>query len=57
MSNGPDLSRFLAAQKADYAWALAEIRGGQKRTDWMWYILPQLAGLGLQFHRSILRHQ
>lgn len=41
-----DLARFLSAQAADFERALAEIRGGQKRTHWMWYIFPQLAGLG-----------
>ena len=41
-----DLSRFLAAQADDFDQALAEIRGGRKRTHWMWYIFPQIAGLG-----------
>ncbi|MCV6586693.1 MAG: DUF1810 domain-containing protein [Marinibacterium sp.] len=40
------LERFLAAQEADYAIALAEIGQGRKRSHWMWYIFPQLAGLG-----------
>ena len=40
-----NLSRFLQAQEDDYARALAEIRSGQKRTHWMWYIFPQLDGL------------
>jgi uncharacterized protein (DUF1810 family) len=40
------LSRFLAAQDTDYEHALAEIRGGRKRTHWTWYIFPQLDGLG-----------
>jgi uncharacterized protein (DUF1810 family) len=41
-----DLSRFLQAQEQDYAQALSEIRRGQKRSHWMWYIFPQFAGLG-----------
>jgi len=41
-----DLSRFIWAQEDDYRRALAEIHGGRKRTHWMWYIFPQLAGLG-----------
>jgi uncharacterized protein (DUF1810 family) len=40
-----DLDRFLQAQVGDYERALAEVRGGQKRTHWMWYIFPQLDGL------------
>lgn len=41
-----DLNRFVQAQEHDYARALAEIRVGHKRTHWMWYIFPQLDGLG-----------
>ena len=41
-----DLSRFLKAQEYDYAQALKEIRAGRKRSHWMWYIFPQLQGLG-----------
>lgn len=40
------LSRFLQAQKDSYDVALAELRVGRKRTHWMWYIFPQLRGLG-----------
>ena len=40
------LQRFLDAQATDYAPALAEITAGRKRSHWMWYIFPQLAGLG-----------
>ena len=47
MDDESDLSRFLPAQDRDYAQALAEIRRGQKRTHWMWYIFPQLDGLGV----------
>src|SRR3954468_12248130 len=41
-----DLSRFVEAQRSTYEQALAELRSGRKRTHWMWYIFPQLAGLG-----------
>jgi uncharacterized protein (DUF1810 family) len=41
-----DLTRFLTAQERDYATALQEIKGGRKRSHWMWYIFPQIAGLG-----------
>ena len=41
-----DLDRFLEAQESDYARALAEIKSGRKRSHWMWYIFPQIAGLG-----------
>ena len=41
-----DLQRFLDAQATDYAPALAEMRAGRKRSHWMWYIFPQVQGLG-----------
>ena len=40
------LDRFIAAQASVYATALAEIRRGAKRSHWMWFIFPQIAGLG-----------
>ena len=40
------LQRFKDAQKRDYRQALAEIRAGQKRSHWIWYVFPQLQGLG-----------
>ena len=40
------LARFVEAQANSYAAALAEIRAGAKRTHWMWFIFPQLRGLG-----------
>lgn len=40
------LDRFVAAQAADYSIALAELTAGRKRSHWMWYIFPQIAGLG-----------
>ena len=41
-----NLNRFISAQERDYPVALAEIRAGRKRSHWMWYIFPQLRGLG-----------
>lgn len=40
------LERFIEAQKKDYKTALEEVRSGQKQTHWIWYIFPQLYGLG-----------
>jgi len=41
-----DLNRFIEAQQEDYDIALREIKEGRKRSHWMWYIFPQLNGLG-----------
>jgi uncharacterized protein (DUF1810 family) len=41
-----DLKRFLSAQEGVYERALAELKGGQKRTHWIWFIFPQIDGLG-----------
>jgi uncharacterized protein (DUF1810 family) len=41
-----NLARFVEAQSRDYETALGEIRAGRKRSHWIWYILPQLSGLG-----------
>ena len=41
-----DLQRFKDAQKMDFDIALAEIQNGRKRSHWMWYIFPQIHGLG-----------
>jgi uncharacterized protein (DUF1810 family) len=46
MSNNYNLERFIDAQRTDYAIALSEIKGGRKESHWMWYIFPQLLGLG-----------
>jgi len=40
------LGRFLEAQSGIYQTALAELRAGAKRSHWMWFIFPQLRGLG-----------
>ena len=41
-----DLERFISAQAAIYGGVLAELRSGRKRTHWMWFIFPQIEGLG-----------
>jgi uncharacterized protein (DUF1810 family) len=47
MSSTPDnLERFVHAQTSAYTAALSELRSGQKQSHWIWYIFPQVAGLG-----------
>jgi uncharacterized protein (DUF1810 family) len=47
MADDPfDLARFVEAQEDVYVRALAEVRAGRKRSHWMWYVFPQVAGLG-----------
>jgi uncharacterized protein (DUF1810 family) len=46
MSDPYDLERFVSAQRQTFEQALAELNAGQKRSHWMWFIFPQLAGLG-----------
>lgn len=46
MADPFDLQRFVDAQSGVYQAALAELRAGAKRTHWMWFVFPQLAGLG-----------
>jgi uncharacterized protein (DUF1810 family) len=47
MSDVPfDLQRFVDAQAQTYEQALSELRHGEKRTHWMWFVFPQIAGLG-----------
>jgi uncharacterized protein (DUF1810 family) len=41
-----NLKRFIDAQENDYLIALKEIKNGRKQSHWMWYIFPQIAGLG-----------
>lgn len=45
-----DLQRFIDAQSEDYALALSEIRQGMKRSHWIWYIFPQIKGLGFSYN-------
>jgi uncharacterized protein (DUF1810 family) len=46
MNTDFNLDRFVEAQAGVYAQALAELRAGRKRSHWMWFIFPQIAGLG-----------
>jgi uncharacterized protein (DUF1810 family) len=46
MTDPFDLDRFVLAQEGHYERALGEIRSGRKRTHWMWFIFPQIQGLG-----------
>lgn len=45
-----NLQRFLDAQQGDYEHALAEVRNGRKYSHWIWYIFPQLKGLGMSYN-------
>ena len=45
--NNSDLERFVQAQELMYLMALDEVRNGRKRGHWIWYIFPQLKGLGM----------
>jgi uncharacterized protein (DUF1810 family) len=49
----PDLLRFVNAQATVYSQVVQELSDGRKRTHWMWFIFPQLAGLG---HSAIAQH-
>ncbi len=46
MDDRHDLARFVEAQRGTYATALAELRRGRKQSHWMWFVFPQIAGLG-----------
>lgn len=41
-----DLNRFIEAQESEYIIALSEIKSGKKKSHWMWFIFPQISGLG-----------
>lgn len=68
MDGSFDLERFVDAQSGSYDQALAELKAGEKRSHWMWFIFPQLAGLdasamaqryaisGLDEARAYLQH-
>ena len=53
MSDPHHLQRFLDAQEASYPAVLDELRLGRKRSHWMWFIFPQVSGLG---HSATARH-
>jgi uncharacterized protein (DUF1810 family) len=68
-SDSFDLQRFVDAQARMYAQVIAELRAGHKRSHWIWFIFPQIAGLGssptaaryaissLDEARAYLRHE
>ncbi len=49
----PDLRRFIDAQAPLYQQVVSELSDGEKRTHWMWFVFPQLSGLG---HSAMARH-
>lgn len=54
-----NLQRFVIAQAPVFDWVLKELRAGRKRTHWMWFIFPQIAGLGRNstaIHYAIKSH-
>ncbi|MDT0276625.1 DUF1810 domain-containing protein [Blastococcus goldschmidtiae] len=53
MSDAFDLQRFVDAQRDSYDTALAELHSGSKRSHWMWFVFPQIAGLG---HSATAQH-
>lgn len=53
MSRDFDLERFVEAQKGVYETALAELRAGAKQSHWMWFVFPQIQGLG---HSSMAQY-
>ena len=50
MNNILELERFIKAQHGTYEKAFSEVRQGCKRTHWIWYIFPQLVGLGHSYN-------
>lgn len=47
-----DVSRFITAQENMYETALAEVRNGKKESHWIWFVLPQLRGLGHSYNST-----
>jgi uncharacterized protein (DUF1810 family) len=50
MTENIDLDRFIIAQEKSYTFALKEIKKGRKVNHWMWFIFPQIQGLGNSIH-------
>jgi uncharacterized protein (DUF1810 family) len=50
MEDAFDLARFLSAQAGVYPQVVAELGAGQKRSHWIWFIFPQMKGLGFSSH-------
>ena len=47
------IERFIEAQKRDYTTALSEVRAGRKESHWIWYIFPQILGLGSSCYANL----
>lgn len=47
-----DIARFIEAQEGVYTIALRELQEGRKRSHWMWYVFPQLKGLGRSYNSN-----
>jgi uncharacterized protein (DUF1810 family) len=47
------MNRFVVAQERDYAIALNEVHNGKKLTHWIWYIFPQMRGLGHSYYAHL----
>ena len=56
MNGNKELTRFLDAQNQLYLKALAEVRNGKKESHWMWFVFPQIKGLGFSETAKFLRH-
>ncbi|TDG36970.1 DUF1810 domain-containing protein [Pedobacter changchengzhani] len=50
MNDHFNLDRFVIAQQTNYQTALTEVKNGKKESHWMWYIFPQISGLGRSNH-------
>lgn len=48
-----NMKRFIEAQKRDYQLALSEVRAGKKQSHWIWYIFPQMYGLGSSYFAQL----
>jgi uncharacterized protein (DUF1810 family) len=46
MADSFDLERFVSAQAAVFPWVVEELQAGEKRSHWIWFIFPQMKGLG-----------
>ncbi len=48
-----NMKRFIEAQKRDYQLAISEVRAGKKQSHWIWYIFPQIYGLGSSYFAQL----
>ena len=52
-TNKYNIDRFLQAQEDAYSYALEELKAGRKRSHWIWYVFPQLRGLGRSYNSEL----